>query len=222
MIKVDCEQGTDEWFAAKVGVASASGFDRLVTASKKPSSQANDYLYELTAEWVTGEKKFIRPSYWMERGVEMEPEARDAYEFIMGVDVEQIGFIYKDKSKLIGCSPDGLIKRHKNANGETRQAKGLEIKCPAPITHVSYLLQGVCPKAYMAQVQGSMWITGLKQWEFMSYHPEYESFIIRVDADESFQKALDSIIPGFVEQLRESRELPKVIELRGDRLERAA
>ncbi|RLA39796.1 MAG: exonuclease [Gammaproteobacteria bacterium] len=211
MIKVDCDQGSPEWFAAKVGVASASGFDRLVTASKKPSSQANDYLYELTAEWVTGEKKYIRPSYWMERGVEMEPEARESYEFMVDSEVEQIGFIYKDKSKLIGCSPDGLC-------GDM----GLEIKCPSPINHVSYLLQGVCPKGYMAQVQGSMWVTGLKQWVFMSYHPEYEPFVITVDADPVFQKALDEIIPPFVDLLKEARESPKVIELRGDRLEKAA
>ena len=207
MIKVDCEQLSDEWFAARTGTASASNFDRIITPSMKPSSQIDDYLFELTAEWITGEKKSIRPSFWMERGIEMEPEARSAYEFIFDVDVEDVGFIYKDERRLIGCSPDGLIG-----------GKGLEIKCPAPITHVSYLLQGICPKAYISQVQGSMWVTGLDTWDFMSYHPDYESFIITVGKDEKYHEALDSIIPPFLDRLQAARESPKAIEMYNKRM----
>lgn len=212
MIKVRCEQGSDEWFAAKVGVASSSSFDRIVTASGKPSSQADDYLYELIAEYVTGEKKFIKPSYWMERGTNMEPQARAMYELIQGVVVEQVGFVYRNGQKLIGCSPDGFPSN----------IKGLEIKCPAPLNHISYLLQGVCPKQYLPQVQGSMWITGLKKWDFMSFHPDYDSLIVTIERDPKWMDFLDETLPPFVKRLKVLRNSDRVQDLLEQRLGKAA
>lgn len=207
MQKVKCEQGSPEWLAVKVGVASASGFDRLITAAMKPSSQADEYLAELIGEWVTGKKKYIKPTYWMERGTNMEPEARSAYELITDDEVEQVGFIYKDRTKLVGCSPDGLVG-----------SKGIEIKCPEDIMHVAYLVLGVCPKKYLAQVQGSIWVTGLYEWDFMSYYPEYEPFLITVKRDPKFQDALSEIIPPFIKRLQEKRKDPQIIAMRERRI----
>ena len=207
MIILDCEQLSDEWFAARCGIPTASSFDKLITPSMKPSSQSGEYLFDLLGEWVTGEKTFIRPTYWMERGVEMEPEARSAYEFITDNEVQEVGLIFKDDKQMVSCSPDGLI-------GD----KGLEIKCPSPNKHVSYVLQGVCPKQYIAQVQGSMWVTGLKQWDFMSYHPDYEPLIVTVDADEKYHAALDGIVPEFIKQLAEGRKGAKAVAMREKRL----
>ena len=211
MIKVNCEQDTPEWFAARTGVATASGFDRLVTASMKPSTQAHDYLYELTAEWITGEKKSVKPSYWMQRGMNMEPQARAYYEFIAGESVDQVGFVYKAKTKLVGCSPDGLMVK-----------KGLEIKCPAPINHVSYLLQGACPKQYLPQVQGSMWVTGFNSWDFMSFHPDYEPLVVTVLRDPVWMEAFDKIVTPFTKQIAAKRKDPRVISMREQRINKEA
>lgn len=215
MEKVNVEQGSPEWFAARTGVASASNFDRVVTASGKASTQADAYLYELTAEWITGEKISIRPSYWMERGTNMEPQARAHYKFITGNQVEEVGFVYKSKLKTVGCSPDGLVHKPLLA-----PKKGLEIKCPAPITHVSYLLQGVCPKQYLPQVQGSMWVTGLNQWDFMSFHPDYEPLVVTIDRDPVWMEAFDKIVVPFVDQIRVLRRDKRVIQLRDERIKK--
>lgn len=211
MIKSKVEQGTDEWLALKAGVASASSFDRIVTASGKPSSQADDYMYELIGEYVTGEKKFIKPSYWMERGTNMEPQARAMYELLTGNEVEQVGFIFKDRKKLIGCSPDGLVG-----------SKGLEMKCPSPIQHISYLLQEVCPKQYLPQVQGSMWLTGLHEWDFMSFHPDYDPLIVPIERDKEWMAIFDKIIPPFTKRLDEVRMTDRVQRLLTQRLEKVA
>ena len=211
MIKVKCEQQSPEWFAARTGVASTSNFDRIITASGKPSSQADAYMYELAAEYITGEKKSIRPTYWMERGTSMEPQARAMFELETDKTVEQIGFIYKDRKKLVGCSPDGLV-----------DSDGLEIKCPAPITHVSYLLQDGCPKEYLPQVQGAMWITGLHHWYFVSFHPDYPIKIEYIERDQEWMKALDAVVPPFLKKLEAYRKSAQVKTLRDQRLAREA
>jgi len=209
MIAVKCAQGSEEWRGIKAGVASPSNFDRLITASMKPSSQAEDYLYELLGEWIEGKCKELPPNlYWVNHGTEMEPEARQHFEIIHG-DVQQIGFAYKDSRKLVGCSPDGLLNKK----------TGLEIKCPSPIIHNAYYLRGVCPKKYMPQVQGSMWVTGCSQWWFMSYHPNRPPLLTLVDADPVWQKAIDQIVVPFAIKLGENRKDPLVVKLRQARID---
>lgn len=57
---------------------------------------------------------------------------------------------------------------------------GIEIKCPAPHTHVKYLSDGVIPKEYRAQVYGSMFCTGFSKWVFMSYCRGFPALILEV------------------------------------------
>jgi exodeoxyribonuclease (lambda-induced) len=212
MITVKCEQGTDEWRGIKAGVASPSNFDRLITASMKPSSQADDYLYELLGEWVVGMCKELPPNlYWVNRGTVMEPIARQHFEIIHG-EVEKVGFAYKDKRKLVGCSPDGFLGKK----------QGVEIKCPSPIIHNAYYLRDECPKKYMPQVQGSMWVTGMSQWWFMSYHPHYPPLLVLVDSDPAWQRAIDQIVVPFAKNLEEMRLDKRVMELRQQRIEMEA
>lgn len=205
MIIVDCEQGTPEWYAARAGVPTASNFARLVTPTGKPSAQAGDYLSELLGEYATGttdEDSYT--DFWMERGKELEPEARLAYQLVTGNKVSQVGFVYRDESRLVGCSPDGLV---------WDREKGCEIKCPKEKNWAAYYIANTCPKAYWPQTQGSMWITGFDEWDFSAYHPKYEPFIVTVKKDAEFQKALDDIVPAFIEKLIEGRKSDRVLEL---------
>ncbi len=211
LVTLDVEQGTPEWDVGRIGIPTSSNFDRLLTASCKPSAQADDYLYELMGEWIHGEKKFVKPTFWMEQGINMEEEARAAYEFITGNKVSTTGVVYQDESRLVGCSPDGLMSK-----------KGLEIKCPSPIIHLAYLLQGVIPKKYQPQVQGSMWVTGYNRWDFMSYHPNYEPLIITVEADPQWQSALYTTIPLFIAKIKKERRNPVAVAMRKRRLASAA
>lgn len=93
-------------------------------------------------------------------------------------------------------SPDGLIP---DLN------KGLEIKCPKMSTHIRYILEGGVPKEYIIQVQFSMWVTGYKEWDFVSYCPEYHKqtfFLFTVKRDEKLMKAFDDIVPQFISTLK--------------------
>ena len=188
---LEAEQGTQEWLDARLGRPSASQFYKLITTSGKPSASADDYISEMIAERITGEREPIFVNEWMQRGTELEPEARATYEFMHGVDVQEVGFILDDSSEF-GCSPDGLI----NDDG------GVEFKCPSPKNHIAWSRKGVCPSKHYAQVQGCLYITGREWWDFMSYHPDMKPFVVRVERDEKFIKKLAEQISLAVEEIK--------------------
>lgn len=186
---VECEQGSLEWLQARLGVPSASSYSKLITSAGKASAQSDVYINQLVAERITGEPSFFQVTDPMQRGMDLEPDARISYEMESGRLVEQVGFLKHDTLEA-GASPDGLI-------GDTG---GLEIKCPSPHTHVEYLRSGRLPTKYFQQVQGCLWISGRDWWDFMSYHPKMEPLIVRVFRDEVFIKALECAV---IEALRE-------------------
>jgi len=204
MIISEHEQGSPEWLLDRLGIPSASNFGKLMTAGLKASTQAEVYQNRLVAEWYTGEPENVFVSDAMLRGTELEPQAREAYEFATDKEVEQVGFVYMDESKLVGCSPDGLCAAH-----------GVELKCPLPSTHVSYLLSDALPDAYTGQVQGSMYVTGLEAWDFVSYCPGFPPLIITVERDEKWMNAFEPLLEKFIEGMLAKRE--KLIELLGEK-----
>jgi len=189
----DIEQGTDEWFKARVGVPSASNFDKLITTQGKPSTQRDTYLYQLVGEALTGTKEDTFTSKAMEIGIEREAEARALYEMLHDTTVQEVGFCYLDDKKRIGCSPDGLV-------GDD----GLvEIKCPKMVTHVGYLLKDKMPTTYIQQVQGQLYVTGRDYCDFISYYPSMRPFICRVEPDFKVIDPLRDILDDLIVELDE-------------------
>ena len=187
----DFEQGTPEWLQSRLGCPSGSGFDKLITATGKPSTQAEGYINQLIAELLTGETTYVKKTEWMERGNELEPRARDYYELATGNTVVETGFCKHDKLEC-GVSPDGIVGDH-----------GLiEIKCPSPSVHVAYLRAGVLPTKYKQQVQGCLWITEREWWDFMSYHPEMPALLVRVERDEDYIKLLQAEVEKACETIQ--------------------
>lgn len=196
------EQGGEEWLAARVGIFTASQFDCLITPKGKPTTgiKPESYLNRLVAESITGERDEIPFSYWMRRGVELEPEARETLEGVEGLDFEEVGIIYQDESRQVGCSPDGI---------DFENEVGCEIKCPSPAVHVEYLRAGVLPDKYIHQVQGCMMVTGFSSWYFMSYHPQIKPLIIKVSRDEEYIAALQLTLEA---SIHKKLELVKQLE----------
>ncbi len=189
------EQGTKSWMAERVGIPTASNFDKVFTTKGVKSAQADAYMNALLAEWMIGEKEEIKQSEWMLRGIEMEAEARSAYEFITDRDVECVGFCFKGKDKLCGASPDGFI----DENGL------VEFKCPKPGTHVGYMLANKLPATYIQQVQGQLWVTGRGWCDFVSYCPGMKPVIITVHRDDKLISAIDKVMTDFIGLMLEKR-----------------
>ncbi len=189
MLKIDIKQGTPEWFEARCGIPTASNFDKIITSRGAASKQAQKYMYELAGERITGKKsEKTYQSAAMIRGIELEAEARMLFELIADMEVETVGICYPDENKQFSCSPDGLL-----ATGDA----GLEIKCPELSTQIERLLDRKLPVEYYQQVHGSMLVTGLPFWWFMSYYPGLPPVIIKVARNNEFCAALLAELNGF-------------------------
>jgi putative phage-type endonuclease len=196
------EQGTFEWLAVRLGIPTASDFDKIITSTGKASTQTTAYAHKLLAEILTGKPvETFEKTEWMERGVLLESSAVQFYEVKNDVETVKVGFVTDDK-RTMGCSPDRLV-------GDDGL---LEIKCPAPHTHVGYMLAGKVDRKYWPQLQGQLLVSGRKWVDWMSYHPEMQPVIVRVERDEEFIKAMHASIQQFNAEL--AVELGKLMPIK--------
>ena len=159
---LDCEQGSPEWFAARLGKVSASRMADMTAMTKNGhgASRAN-YMAELVAERLTGKTAESFTSAAMEWGSEHEAEAHALYSFMNNTRVELVGVALHGTIANACASPDGLV-------GDD----GLvEIKCPNTATHIATLLGAEIPGKYLKQMQWQMACTGRKWCDFVSYDP---------------------------------------------------
>lgn len=195
MIIHECQQGSPEWFAARLGKATASCFSDATSKGRgsAPSKTRKSYMLQLIAERMTGEPQEGYSNAIMARGSEIEPLAREYYELLNGVSVRQVGFVERDENT--GASPDGLI-------GEDGI---LEIKSPNSTTHIEYILADKFPATYKPQVQGQLWICE-RQWaDFISYDPRVSKrpyFCKRIYRDENYVSELEANIDMFVVDMK--------------------
>lgn len=167
IIVIECEQGSAEWHGARAGVITASMF---ATARKRLKSGVNkgdfteaakDYAFRLAIERISGQPLDEGFETWqMKRGHDLEPEARMEHETQAGVIVQRTGFVLTPDRKF-GASADGLI----DMDG------GSEYKCLTSPEMLRDVLIDHDFSKYEDQVQGCMWLTGRKWWDFCLYCP---------------------------------------------------
>lgn len=193
--KVD--QRDAEWFSVRSGILTASNAALVVTSTGKAATGATrqSYLHGLVAERLTGSIEMQHTSLAMERGTNLEPQARKWYEFVTGREVQRVGFVFRNAKKDCGASPDGLCAD-----------RGIEIKCPMRRAMIGYLLRGAVPAEYVPQVQFQMWVTGLPRWDFVLYTPEPEipNAVWTVEADPAMHAAFDEHVPAFCAEIEEA------------------
>ncbi len=191
---IDVAQGTDEWLACRLGMPTASCFDKIIQPRKlKYSASASGYRDQLLAERMLGQPlEEFDGTMWTNRGTSMEAEAIAYFQLIKDVEVRRVGFCTTDDGR-VGCSPDGLV----GENG------GLEIKCRGAKAHMGTLM-GADP-ATATQVQGSLLVTERDYWDMLSYNPAFPPTLIRVYRDEPFIAALSGCLVRFLEELDEGQ-----------------
>jgi len=195
MIIVNCEQGSHEWFSARLGKPSASRISAVITSKGKPTASAarRTYALELVAERITERITEHYVSAAMERGKELEAQARVWYE-ITHAPVQQVGFCVADGG-LTGCSPDGLV-------GDDG---GIEVKCPMMPNYLDILESGEIPADWLLQIHHSMFVTGRAWWDFVLYTDvePFGGWVKRVHRDEDMMAAMKSAVDGFAVEVDE-------------------
>lgn len=197
MIMHDVQQNSPEWFAARVGVITASNFGRIITPKTMVlSASASAIENRIVAEILTGESiEEFQGNQYTDRGHILEPDAVSFYELTTGTETQKVGFITNDDG-AVGCSPDRLI-------GEDG---GLEIKCLSSPKHVEFVLSGKIDEEHKAQIQGCLMITGRKWWDVMAYHPEIKPSIVRVTPDEEYISKLAVAIKTMLSNIQHKLE----------------
>lgn len=190
MIQYKVEQNSDEWFALRRGKFTASTFKDLFMGENTQGYK--DAIYKVAFERLTNTSPESFTNEYMQRGTELEPEARAWYEFEKNVEVIKAGFFeYND---WIGASPDGLV-------GDSGL---IEIKCPKFSTMMDYLIKKELPKTYFHQVHGQLLVTDRQWCDFIAYHPSLPKFVLRVERE---KKIDDEILDKLFEAIKKAETI---------------
>lgn len=188
----DFPQYSEEWWAVRCGVPTASEFSNLITPkTMKPSASMLKYCYQLCGERLSAaygiDDTNAYQSAAMRNGTLMEPRVRAGYTLETGNDVRQVGFIHNTE-RNIGCSPDGLV-------GDDG---GLECKYPTAKVMAEWIdtPRPQIPDEHKPQVHGCLIVTGRKWWDFMAWHDGFNPLIVRIERDD-FTDALEQCIDEF-------------------------
>lgn len=206
------DQRTDEWFAARVGKATASKIADVMAKTKTgySASRAN-YAAQLITERLTGRPTEGFSNAAMAWGTETEPQARAAYAWESGNAVVECGFFDHPRIAMSGASPDGLI-------GDEGL---LEVKCPNSATHIATLRGSPIDGKYIKQMQWQMKCTGRLWCDFVSFDPRLpepmQLFVQRVARDGAMISEMETEVAAFLIEVEqavmelESKYLPMPI-----------
>lgn len=209
--RYDIEQNTDEWFAVKVAKFSASSASDLLM--DKTTKGYSGLISRIAEERITGERcenNQFKGNWATERGHELEPIARNDYEFRTLTKVDIVGVVELNEWTL--CSPDGLIGSDKLH----------QIKCPIFSTQKKYLeivnsmkskytdneIMRKIDFGYYKQMQFELYCCDRDVNVFTSFHPNLRSIDLNIVRDKSI---IEDIIKRLDEATSEVKEEVKRI-----------
>ena len=210
------EQGTDEWFSARLGIPTASKFGCIVSGTACSDSWRKDkssYIYELVEDVLYPAPKNYQSEY-MQGGTEGESSVVARYELESFKEFDKVGFIFGNEAKDHGASPDGVCYQNGQIIG------GIEAKHPKLSTFLKWKDKGGIPNEHKAQVYGSLWMCnnlhGTEWWDFVAdpqasdeVRKQVGRLVVTIDLDHEGYKKWSSVfadeLPAFIERLNEVR-----------------
>ncbi|WP_017521993.1 lambda exonuclease family protein [Pseudomonas nitroreducens] len=191
------EQRSDEWFAQRLGRVTASKVKDVMAKGRSGAHSATrqNYMMQLLCERLTGKREESFTSAAMQRGSDLEPIARSAYEFYAGVMTVETGLILHPEIDGFGASPDSLV----GANGL------LEIKVPNTATHIYTMQSGKHDSTYEWQMLAQMACSGREWVDFVSFDdrlPEELQYVcFRYHRDEARIREMEAEVKAFLDEL---------------------
>lgn len=195
--RIEADQA--DWHRARLGKITGSRFGVVKKTSRGDwGEMAQTYLFELVAEWLSGEPApYFTGNRATEWGTENEPAALELYQKKTGRNVSPGKFFQAKGFKFVGATPDGLIGK----DGI------IEAKCPyTPKNHMRTVLTKQVPDEYIDQVDGHLMVTGRKWCDFVSYDPRipderWQLAIVRVERDKERIDDLKKRLRDFEEMM---------------------
>ncbi|MCK5341852.1 MAG: YqaJ viral recombinase family protein [Candidatus Heimdallarchaeota archaeon] len=166
----DIIQRSPEWYDIRRGKIGGTGMSKVM------GSKWKDFIFDLIAQNVSPwfeEDPYLSED--MQRGIELEPEAREAYEKETGNKVTEYGYVQHESIELLGMSPDGFTQNN---------TIGIEIKCPRVKGHLMNIFNNSIPASDKWQIV-SYFLMGATEVHYVSYCPDFERkplHIIKVES----------------------------------------
>lgn len=163
-------QGTDEWHKIRWRKVGGSRAEQL---HKKSDALFIEMLAEFAEEYETDFNEYISDD--MLRGMELEPQARQALSEYTNLPFVECGWLQCEEQSILGISPDGIT--------ECLECS-CEIKCPASKRHIQTCYENKTPLDNLHQCLHYFTVNpNLKEHYFCSYRPESikKMFVERFD-----------------------------------------
>lgn len=208
------QQGSVEWYQARLGLMTASEMKLVLTPKLKLANndKTKAHAYELAAQRTSGFVEPIFESFDMLRGCEDEIEARMLYSQHYE-PVEECGFITNDKwGFTLGYSPDGLVGDDGLIECKSRKQKyqmQTIVECSAA---------NKAPEEYMLQIQTGLLVSERKWLDFISYCGGLPMTTVRVYPDPVMQEAIISAARDFEERIAVARTIYDAVTSSGARM----
>lgn len=199
-IIIDAEQRSEAWFEARLSRVTGSMAANVWDKTKKGERVAGwtTYMDQLLAEALTGiSADDVYVTRDMQRGIELEPVARNALARQLGVHIRETGFL-AHKTIRAGSSLDGDIDDFRAV---------VELKCPKTTTHLRYIEANVVPDTYMGQGLHNLYVSGAEVLYFGSFDdrlpPHLQLFVKEVNAKDMPLEEYERDLLAFTTQLEE-------------------
>lgn len=220
----EIEQGSDEWFALRTGILTASVFaDVMAEGRDGPDAGVRvNLMRHLAAEIISERPMETFSNAAMQRGREQEPWLIEQYvgeqhrrAFARREEapsVRLVAFVRRTirdplmtEPLVVGCSPDALV-------GEDGV---LETKSMRPDLLVRLLDSGRFPSEHRWQCQGSLWVAGRRWCDLRVGYQDFPlRYECRVEASATDHAALRAQCERFTWDLR---KLVERVRARGSR-----
>ena len=192
----DIPQRSEEWYTLRSAKLTASNASTIMANGKGLET----YVYSLMADYYSNAEKEHYMNSDMQRGVELEPEAKIEFQFYTGLEVEEVCFV--ELNDYCGVSPDGLV-------GDDAL---IEVKCPNDQIYFKLLIDGKIKPEYIAQIQMQLFVTNRKKCYFVSYNPNFTDKTLFIKVIERDEKMIAKIQKGIEDGTKLIKEIKQKYE----------
>ena len=194
------KQGTIEWFNQRVGSVTASQIANVVAKTKTGTSEKRKrYLYEIVAERLTGKSVDVPVTAAMQRGIDLEPDARlIVAKTLKDFEIDEAEYYKHPTIKYAGASPDGLIGKFGlleiKAMGQIHHAR--QLAEPNKILNKDHELQMLWQQACMPERMFSLYVC---------YNPDFpvkqQLYVQKIHRDNKRIRELEVAVEDFLDEV---------------------